>query len=198
MYVPSWLGIANHTHYWCFKFQFRFQNRSWNAKRIHHGICENITWHAKMSQMPFSRIQGNTNLNWFFEATMPTIFGCIYKMLVACASENKGRSLLNIMTVMFFIVTSNAIDSNQNITFMVYKDTFLNLWTCVYIELISKMQTFPKLKCTPQNQKLRRPWETKCHMWMWCSHKYYVWAKNGYLIKRNDCKCVIIPNDNLD
>ena len=42
------------------------------------------------------------------------------KMLVACASDNEARSFY-IMNVMFFIITSNTLDSNQNITFMIYK-----------------------------------------------------------------------------
>ena len=34
----------------------------------------------------------------------------IYKMLVACASDNKGRSLFSTTNIMLFIVTSNALD----------------------------------------------------------------------------------------
>ena len=45
----------------------------------------------------------------------------MYKMLVACASDNEGKESFYIMNVMFFIVTSNTVDSNQNITSMIKK-----------------------------------------------------------------------------
>ena len=49
--------------------------------------CENVT------KVVFSNTR-KANLNWSMEATLPTTFGCICKMLVACASDNKGRSLV--------------------------------------------------------------------------------------------------------
>ena len=57
-----------------------------------HGIYENIKWHAKMSQMLFFSNTRKAGLNWQF---LPTRSQSIYKMLVICASDNKGRSLLN-------------------------------------------------------------------------------------------------------
>jgi hypothetical protein len=42
---------------------------------------------------------------------------CIYKLL-ACAGI-KGKESFDNINAMFFIVTSNTLDSNQNITFMI-------------------------------------------------------------------------------
>ena len=61
---------------------------------LKHGIHENVTWHAKMSQLLFSRIQGKPACIGLSRQLLPTTHGFIYKMLVACASDNKGRSLL--------------------------------------------------------------------------------------------------------
>jgi hypothetical protein len=79
-------------------------------------IHENVTWHTKMLQMLFIEYK---------ERWLELVFGGNFcqlhmdvKMLVACASDNEARSLY-IMNVMFFIVTSNTLDSNQNIAFMI-------------------------------------------------------------------------------
>ena len=56
-----------------------------------HGIHENITWHAKMSQMLFSRIQGG--LNWFLKVAFANYNWMYLQTLVACASDKEGRSL---------------------------------------------------------------------------------------------------------
>ena len=59
-----------------------------------HGICENIMRHAKMSQMLFLRIQWRLAWIGLWRQLLPPTSGCVYKMLVACASDNKGRSFI--------------------------------------------------------------------------------------------------------
>ena len=39
-----------------------FSRTSLEVKMGYHGICENVTWHIKMSQMSFSRIQARLEL----------------------------------------------------------------------------------------------------------------------------------------
>jgi hypothetical protein len=51
-------------------------------------------------------------------------------------------------------------------------------WISLWRQLLPRRKflttiTFPKFKCIPQNQKLSQPWK-KCHISMWCFHKYYV------------------------
>ena len=60
------------------------------------------------------------NLTWSLDVAFANyIWIYIYKILVASASNNKGRSIFYIMNVMFLGVTSNTLDNNQNITFLI-------------------------------------------------------------------------------
>ena len=43
-----------------------------------------------------------------------------------CTYYQRKKSF-NIMNVMFFIVTANTLDNNQNITFVIFKDFFFTL-----------------------------------------------------------------------
>ena len=55
-----------------------------------HSIHENATWYATNAIFSNTR---KANLNWSLKVALPTTFGCVYKMLVACASDEEGRSL---------------------------------------------------------------------------------------------------------
>jgi hypothetical protein len=59
-------------------------------------------------------------LNRSLKATLPSTFGCIYKMLIACVIDNVGKKSYYITNVMFFIGISNTLGSNQNITNMIF------------------------------------------------------------------------------
>ena len=58
--------------------------------------------------------------NQSLKATWPSTFGCIYKMLIACVMDNARKKSYCIMNVMFFIGISYTLDSNQNITNMIF------------------------------------------------------------------------------
>ena len=116
---------------------------------------------SKNVTMPFSQIQGRLTCISLWRQLFLATCRCIYKMLVVCVSDNKGRSLLLMTNVMFFIVTSNTLDSKQNITSMIKKDFFfsMNLYHSCPCTLSLKMQILPKLECTLQDFKLNRPWK---------------------------------------
>ena len=93
--------------------------------------------HKNVTNVVFSNTR-KANLKWPLEASFANYMWMYYKMLVACASDDEGRKYYYIMNVMFFIVTSNTFDSNQNLTFMICKSLFFTLWTCAHSELVSK------------------------------------------------------------
>jgi hypothetical protein len=68
--------------------------------------------HKNVTNVVSSNIR-KVNLNWKLEAAFATTFRCSYKMLVACVSDNEGRSLLisykkslHIMNVMFCFLST--------------------------------------------------------------------------------------------
>ena len=79
----------------------------------------------KCHKLLFSWIQGRPAWIGLWRQLLPTTFDCVYKMLVACASDNEGRSLFYVMNVMFFIAILSTLDKNQNITYVIWKDSSL-------------------------------------------------------------------------
>ena len=148
------------------------------SKTLQHGTCENVTWHANMSRMPFIRIiQGRPAWNDIWMQLLPTTSRCMYKMLVACASDNEGKESFYIMNVMFFIVTSNTVDSNQNITSMIKKiGLFPTLWTSTigaHTNLVSKHKTRNRVSLEKKWQHVNMTFSrlqcSTCFAGYWCA-----------------------------
>lgn len=81
--IGSYLKLQDLLSFWVLKM----------VQHNQHGICANVTWHVKMSPMPFSQIQGELAWSGLWKRFLPISLSCIYKMLVACANDNKGRSI---------------------------------------------------------------------------------------------------------
>ena len=60
---------------------------------------------------------------------MATTFGCIYKTLIACASDNKGRSIL--YDECYVLHCSNTFASNQIIVFVISSICTLPLYSLI-------------------------------------------------------------------
>ena len=64
-YAPTTSSLANYKYYWIHIYSLpSFKDETWLdnsfvAYFIQHGICKNVTWHVKMSYMPFSQMRGN-------------------------------------------------------------------------------------------------------------------------------------------
>ena len=114
-----------------------------------HGIRENVIWHAIMSQMLFSQIQGRSAWIGLWRQFLPTTFGCINKMLVTCASDNKRISVFISWMLCSSLLFQTFLIAIKNIHDM--KTLILYLWTCAHTKSISNTILFPKLKCTPED-----------------------------------------------
>ena len=86
-----------------------------------------IIWHAKISQMLFSTIQERLTWIGLWSQRLPYTSRCIYKMLVACTHDKKGRNLLTPWMLCFFYYLKQC-DGNQtwhswykNIYFLFYE-----------------------------------------------------------------------------
>jgi hypothetical protein len=99
----DWWWAHSHT-YWLFTrsrfLSFNVLNgKQFDAQKlglfIVHGIHENVTWHVKMSQMPFSQMKGTPTQISLWRQLFLTTCGCIYKMLVTCATVNKDNKYLH-------------------------------------------------------------------------------------------------------
>ena len=90
-----------------------------------YSVCTYIFIHSfihiarrNVTNVVFSIIR-KVSLNWSLKATFANYIQMYYEMLVACAKWKWGKKYLNITNVVFFIVTSNTLDSNQNITTLI-------------------------------------------------------------------------------
>ena len=82
-WLQPWFGFAS-----CLVLIVRFITQTWYSWR-HHMACKK----CRKCLVFFSNTR-NVGLNWSLEAALPTTSRCFYTMLVACASDNEGRSFL--------------------------------------------------------------------------------------------------------
>ena len=136
-----------------------------------HDICENVTWHAKMSQVRRAWIG-------LWRQLLPTTSGCIYKMLVAYESDIEGMnsfmswmlcSSLVFQTLLIAIKTSHSW----------YEKAYPLLHELVPLsartKLVSKCNFFQSWSALHETTNLVGIGKRKCHMWMWHSKNTMFW-----------------------
>ena len=84
--------------------------------------CKNVT------NVVLSNIR-KVNLNWSLEVAFAKYIWVYLHDVSSMCKFLQGKKCFSMRTVMFFICTSNIVDINQNITFMIFRDFFFTLWT---------------------------------------------------------------------
>ena len=75
------------------------QEKSSRQEKVLHCIRENVTWHAKCQKVCFLKYK--VGLDWLRRQLLPTTSGCNYIVLVVCANNNEGRTLLYHISYVF-------------------------------------------------------------------------------------------------
>ena len=104
------------------------------------------------------------------------------KMLVACASDNEGRSLIYYERYILHLLLTHSWWQSKHDIYDIKKLILCstNLYHRCPYKLSFKMQSFflPKVEVHSTRLETKPALEKKYHMWMWCFCKHYVQRKD--------------------
>jgi hypothetical protein len=143
-----------------------------------------------MPQILLSQIQGRPPWIGLWWQLLPTTLTCVYKMLVACASDTEGRSLFisRMLCSSLLLQTLLIPNKTKHNIHDIQKDFFSTLWIVPQAPIQIELQNakLPKLEMHSQKTGNWVILQKKSHMWTWCFHKYH--SNHNCLVAANYAK----------